>query len=156
MDKVKKLLYNRRTKTFSNQEKKKFIENFCQVLPSKNEFMPNDHWIKVVMNDCYLTSSTSLERILAEQDIIDFLIEHDITEVHSSFNKDEYHENPVANYGFSPNNGKWYGWSHRAWHDFGIGDKPKEFYPDKTVEGPEIKNLEEAKNAAIKFAESVA
>lgn len=153
-----KLIYNKTTKTFSDDSisKKEFIYKYCKVLPSKNDFMPDKSWIKVIMNDCYLTSGFSVEDILKEHDTIDFLIMHGITQISSTFHKDEHHEHPVANIGYNPEEQKWYGWSHRAWHDFGIGDTPKEFYPDKTVEGKPIETLEEAKKAAIEFAKSVA
>lgn len=153
-----KLIYNKNTKTFSdgNISKKEFIDKYCKVLPSKNDFMPEKSWVEVIMDDCYLTSGLSIEDILKEQDIINFLILHGITQIGSTFHKDEYHEHPVANIGYNPEEQKWYGWSHRAWHDFGIGDIPKEFYPDKEVVGKPIETLEEAKIAASKFAESVA
>jgi hypothetical protein len=153
-----KLIYNKNTKTFSDGSisKKEFIDKYCKVLPGKNDFMPDKPWIIVVMDDCYLTSGVSVEKILEDKDQIDFLIMHGITQVESTFTKDEYREHPVANIGYNPEEQKWYGWSHRAWHDFGIGDTPKEFYPDKTVEGKPIETIEEAKIAASKFAESVA
>lgn len=57
--------------------------------------------------------------------------------------------------GYSEKENKWYGWSHRAIHGFGIGDKAKECYPTGTKEGKIIKTMEQAKEAAKKFAESV-
>lgn len=72
----------------------------------------------------------------------DFFKEHGIKEVSCGL-------------GFSEKEQKWYGWSHRAIQGFGIGDKFRECYPDKTKEGKTIKTLEQAKEAAKRFAESV-
>ena len=57
--------------------------------------------------------------------------------------------------GYSEKEEKWYGWSHRAIHGFGIGDKCIECYPTGTKEGKIIKTMEQAKEAAKKFADSV-
>lgn len=57
--------------------------------------------------------------------------------------------------GYSEKEEKWYGWSHRAIHGFGIGDKCVECYPTGTKEGKIIKTMEQAKEAAKKFADSV-
>lgn len=63
--------------------------------------------------------------------------------------------------GFSDENQKWYGWSHRAICAFGIGDKifEEDFGDDKT---PFIKHgskdcntLEDAKKAAMAFSDYV-
>lgn len=72
----------------------------------------------------------------------DFREQHEIREVE-------------AGLGFSEKEQKWYGWSHRAYHGFGIGDKPKEIYPTGTKTGKVIKTLEQAKEAAKRFSESV-
>lgn len=64
--------------------------------------------------------------------------------------------------GFHEDENKWYGWSHRAIIGFGIGDKifEEDFGNDSTPyvkHGRKtIKTIEEAKLAAIRFAESVA
>lgn len=57
--------------------------------------------------------------------------------------------------GFSEKEQKWYGWSHRASHGFGIGDVAKECHPTGTKEGNKCKTLEDCKKAAIAFANSV-
>lgn len=57
--------------------------------------------------------------------------------------------------GFSEKEQKWYGWSHRAIHGFGIGDEALECYPGKTIKGKKCKTLADCKEAAKKFAESV-
>lgn len=67
----------------------------------------------------------------------------------------------VCNIGFNAKNKKWYGWSHRAIHGFGIGDKifEEDFGTDTTDYSEHgkrtIKTLEEAKISATKFAEHV-
>jgi len=57
--------------------------------------------------------------------------------------------------GFSEKEQKWYGWSHRAIFGFGIGDKSVECYPGETKKGKKCETLDDCKQAAIKFAESV-
>lgn len=65
-------------------------------------------------------------------------------------------DHSVCSIGYSPNDGKWYGWSHRAIQGFGIGDKGETFTPLNSTKSKEkISTLLEAKQAAIEFAESV-
>ena len=82
-------------------------------------------------------------------------------------------DNKVCSIGKSLNDGKWYGWSHRAMHGFQIGDVAKEgdlvtqsgyveeyakLHPelDRTVPvGFTAKTEEDAKKMAIAFADSV-
>lgn len=61
----------------------------------------------------------------------------------------------VCSIGFNEKEQKWYGWSHRAMKGFGVGDTPEEWFPNKTSKGAKIKTLDEAKDAARAFAESV-
>ena len=61
----------------------------------------------------------------------------------------------VCSIGFCDRDQKWYGWSHRAMKGFGIGDIPEEFFPGATKKGNPIQSLNEAREAAIAFAESV-
>ena len=67
----------------------------------------------------------------------------------------------VASIGFNVDEQKWYGWSHRAICGFGIGDKlfEEEYGDDQTPfiqHGRHvITTLEEAKESAIRFNESV-
>jgi hypothetical protein len=61
----------------------------------------------------------------------------------------------VCSIGFCPKEQKWYGWSHRAIHSFGIGDEAIEWFPEGETKSGKIKTLEEAKKAAIAFADSV-
>jgi hypothetical protein len=65
-------------------------------------------------------------------------------------------EHSVCSIGYSTLDGKWYGWSHRAIKGFGYGDKAETLDPVQSTKSKnEIKTLEEAKQAAIDFAESV-
>jgi hypothetical protein len=70
-------------------------------------------------------------------------------------------EHSIASIGFNPSKQKWYGWSHRAVAGFGIGDRifDEKYGDDNTLfvkHGREpIKNLDDAKLAAIRFAASV-
>lgn len=65
-------------------------------------------------------------------------------------------EHSVCSIGYSPDSGKWFGWSHRAIKGFGIGDEEETSSPLNSTKSKEkISNLVEAKQAAIKFAESV-
>lgn len=79
----------------------------------------------------------------------------------------------VCSIGFSEQSQKWYGWSHRAIFGFGIGHITKEGdctttsgytdeylaeHPEENIAMPvgfEVKNLDDAKQCAIAFAESV-
>lgn len=63
-----------------------------------------------------------------EYSLIDILAEHEIIELHSTFKRDSYYKHPVANYGFSEKEQKWYGWSHRALFGFTIGSEIKKGY----------------------------
>jgi len=64
-------------------------------------------------------------------------------------------DHSVCSTGFCAKENRWYGWSHRAIHGFGVGDKFEEWYPEGGVEGKKIETLEEARAAAKAFAESV-
>lgn len=61
----------------------------------------------------------------------------------------------VCSIGFCEKEDKWYGWSHRAIQGFGIGDEAYEEHPEGRKKGSKIKTMEEAKKAAMNFAESV-
>lgn len=83
---------------------------------------------------------------LYESNHNDFLTKHDIKPINSCV-------------GFSEKEQKWYGWSHRAIHGFKIGDKCKgdlglgDGYTFK--EGDILKTLDDCKQRAIDFANSV-
>ena len=70
-------------------------------------------------------------------------------------------EHSVCSIGFCAKEQKWYGWSHRAICGFGIGDKifEEEFGDDTTLFVDHglvtIENMEQAKLAAVRFAEYV-
>lgn len=65
-------------------------------------------------------------------------------------------DHSVCSIGYSTDDGKWYGWSHRAIKGFGIGDRGETFSPLNSTKSKEkISTLSEAKDAAIAFAESV-
>ena len=70
-------------------------------------------------------------------------------------------DNCVCSIGFNTEENKWYGWSHRAICGFGIGDKvfQERFGDDNTPftkhGNKTIENMEQAKLAAKRFAESV-
>lgn len=72
-------------------------------------------------------------------------------------------DHSVCSIGFCEREQKWYGWSHRAICGFGIGDKLFEAYlegaDDHTpfiAHGTQtIETLEQARQAAVNFAESI-
>ena len=62
----------------------------------------------------------------------------------------------VCSIGYSEKDNKWYGWSHRAIQGFGIGDSAETLSPwGSTSSKTKIATDEEAKKAAIDFADSV-
>lgn len=72
----------------------------------------------------------------------------------------------ICSIGFSHKDQKWYGWSHRAMHGFGIGDVAEEgdcvcsksLDPESDVSVPVgfvAKTLDDAKRMAIAFADCV-
>lgn len=85
-----------------------------------------------------------------------------------------YNNNNICSIGFNEKENRWYGWSHRAIHSFGVGDEVKEHdltntsgyidsyikeHPEKDLSLPvgfKAKNLEDAKRMAIAFADAVA
>lgn len=54
------------------------------------------------------------------EDLLKLLKEHGITYMES------FGSGSVANIGYSPKENKWYGWSHRAFYGFGLGDVVQE------------------------------
>lgn len=85
-----------------------------------------------------------------------------------------YNNKDVCSIGFSEENQRWYGWSHRGICSFGIGDVVEEGsccassgwteeylkeHPDEDLSLPvgfKAETLEDAKRMAIAFADSVA
>jgi len=68
-------------------------------------------------------------------------------------------KNPTCNIcsiGYSDKNKKWYGWSHRAIFGFGVGDKVRSGkHPDGKPKYRTVPNMGNAKQSAIRFANSV-
>ena len=62
--------------------------------------------------------------------------------------------NTVSTYGKSTN-GKWYGWSHRAMYGFKVGDTVKTTDAGSKDKEYTIKTDDQARQAAIDFAEDV-
>ncbi len=103
---------------------------------------------------------------------INFLLESMRDDIQKKFKISKFEDG----LGYSEENKKWYGWSHRAIAGFGIGDMmydEKWVHPDddpndpwdkqeKTMKTPftqhgneKIKTMEQAKEAAKRFAKSV-
>ena len=63
----------------------------------------------------------------------------------------------VCSIGYSRKTEKWWGWSHRAWYGFGIGDEvePGDVIATQFPIGFKAKTMEDAKKMAIAFAEEV-
>jgi hypothetical protein len=62
-------------------------------------------------------------------------------------------DDKVCSIGFNEEEQKYFGWSHRAIKGFGVGDKTKRMFSDD--EEKTIQSFDEAKQAAIEFAEDV-
>ncbi len=82
---------------------------------------------------------------------LQFLIDRGITDPQNCHGRAEC----SANIGFNETEQKWYGWSHRAIHGFGIGSETKK--GDCSYVGVEwtAKTIEDAKQMASDFAEGV-
>jgi len=68
--------------------------------------------------------------------------------------KFEKHENGYW-IGYSYKDGKWYGWTHRGLHGFGIGDVACTCLPWGSFKGGVCETEDDCKEAAAKFAESM-
>jgi hypothetical protein len=66
-------------------------------------------------------------------------------------------QSSVCSIGFSHKDQKWYGWSHRAIHGFGVGDvvKDGDCACESLPVGFEAKTLDDAKQIASAFADCV-
>jgi hypothetical protein len=66
-------------------------------------------------------------------------------------------QSTVCSIGFSHKDRKWYGWSHRAIHGFGIGDTVEDgdCASESLPVGFEAKSLDDAKKIATAFADCV-
>lgn len=65
-------------------------------------------------------------------------------------------DHSVCSIGFSNKKKKWYGWSHRAIHGFGVGDIVKKDSLGNPGKERKIEDIKDAKDSAISFALDVA
>jgi len=63
--------------------------------------------------------------------------------------------NPKGSIGYSEKEKKWYGWSHRAIHGFGIGHKVEKGHLPTCFVGQTAKTLDDAKRFAVSFSRVV-
>lgn len=56
---------------------------------------------------------------------VDYLVTRGLTQVQNHHGNEDEDNRSSANIGFSEEEQKWYGWSHRAIFGFGVGDKVK-------------------------------
>ena len=88
-----------------------------------------------------------------DKGLLKFFAKHGIKELHS------LSKSNVPQIGFSEDEQKWYGWSHRAIFGFGVGDSVKKGccgYEQMKEEGvTKAKDLKDAKRMAEIFAEDV-
>lgn len=103
-------------------EKTEYIKKYLKEAPSN---LDSDSVIFVSENGLYVGLKGLSD---VDESIIDILAEYEICELHSTFKPDKMHTYPVANYGFSEKQQKWYGWSHRALYGFEIGSEIKKGY----------------------------
>lgn len=89
------------------------------------------------------------------------IIEENITDLKKKHGIEPEKADPsdsVCSIGFSETEQKWYGWSHRAFYGFEIGDTVDEgdvVVGDDIKVGFKVKTLEDAKKLAKAFAEGV-
>lgn len=89
--------------------------------------------------------------------IVDFIYEHKLTNLMSTHTaRRDGQVGCTVGVGFNENEQRWYGWTHRAYHSFGVGDKIDEDsylinYGFET--GQELKTLDECKECAILTSE---
>lgn len=106
----------------TEKQRQNYIEKYCDFIPTTGLGDDNDDYLNIVNKEsgAYLTLATK-HKVLAIPDSLDFLIEREITEgIDSTFGKGR-----PANFGFSPKENKWFGWSHRAIYGFTIGSTVK-------------------------------
>ena len=100
--------------------KLEFIDKYLELVFS--EISPDDTEPTVLVSKDtkrYLT----LKSLADDDKLLDFLANHEITIIDSTFDNDRKY--PVANIGYSAKENKWYGWSHRAIYGFTIGSEVK-------------------------------
>ena len=106
----------------TKKQRQNYIEKYCDFIPTTGLGDDNDDYLNIVNKEsgAYLTLATK-HKVVAIPDALDFLIERGITEgIDSTFGKGR-----PANFGFSPKENKWFGWSHRAIYGFTIGSTVK-------------------------------
>ena len=106
----------------TEKQRQNYIEKYCDFIPTTGLGDNNDDYLNIVNKEsgAYLTLATK-HKVVAIPDSLDFLIEREITEgIDSTFGKGR-----PANFGFSPKENKWFGWSHRAIYGFTIGSTVK-------------------------------
>jgi len=136
------------------------------------------------LNIKFQMKATKYERILSMTSICDFDypnmyigdVKHGLWLIEKGIDLESLEALPggkTACIGFNRKEQKWYGWSHRAYHEFGIGDVVKEgstcsssgylpeylkVHPEKDLSLPVgfvAKTLLDAKKMAIAYADSV-
>lgn len=103
----------------TTEQRDSFIKKHCELRLEKDLFDGREEDIHVYMDGCYLTLGKTLSGICSGPSVIDFLINAKIDHVESIY------ESKVACVGFSSENQKWYGWSHRGCCGFGVGSEVK-------------------------------
>ena len=106
----------------TEKQRQDYIDKYCDFTPTTGLGDDNDDYLNVINKEsgAYLTLATK-HKVLAIPDDLDILIDREITEgIDSTFGKGR-----PANFGFSPKENKWFGWSHRAIYGFTIGSTVK-------------------------------
>lgn len=86
-----------------------------------------------------------------DKGLLKFMAQHEITEFYPQKGGSN-----VPSIGFSEEEQKWYGWSHRAIYGFGIGSEVKKGHAGYEARGAwKAKTLDDAKEMAMNFADSV-
>ena len=107
----------------TEKQRQNYIEKYCDFIPTTGLGDDNDDYLNIVNKEsgAYLTLATK-HKVIAIPDSLDFLIERGIIEgIDSTFGKGR-----PANFGFSPKENKWFGWSRGGAIDgFTIGSTVK-------------------------------
>lgn len=99
--------------------REEYIIKYLKMVKSNTRGLEGSDIVVTKDSECYITSIG----LLSKSKLIDFLAKHEITQLNSTFIRDN--GNPVANIGYSEKENKWYGWSHRAIFGFTIGSSCK-------------------------------
>ncbi len=144
--------YKQARKTLSEEDcgeyivRNKLIDDFS---PSDPEFEMEMAYAKSP-GQCYLGTPKDAKELFDKYDF-------DPKSLCSPKAQNDDEDDMSCTIAFEPKSQNWYGWSHRAIHGFGIGDKPATDTDEgyDTDHGKPAKTLEEAKGYAIDFADSV-